>query len=305
VQLRKALNKPHYLFRPSQIVRRVRGIADRTPPASTVVHLPWGLPIRIAPGDLIGSSIARTGVYDLTVSEMIVRLLDPGEHAVDAGANIGYMTNLCAARVGPRGQVIAVEPHPELARELRDNVALLAADPAVGSVVVRQVALSDSSGTGILSTDREFQTNRGSATLVEAKPADGGDGITSQVVEVTTLDTLVGSGQSVGLLKVDVEGHELRALRGGVAVLSAGSVRDVLVEDHGDPPTPATEFLRSLGYTVMRIDQHLLGPSVHPIEGRRSHSLWDPPSYVGTIDPARLRERLSPRGWRVLRRSWR
>jgi FkbM family methyltransferase len=304
MQVRTALNKPHYLFRPSQLLRRVRGMVGRPPPASTIVELPWGLPIRIDPCDMIGSSIVRTGVYDLTVSEVILRLLDPGERAVDVGANIGYMTNLCAACVGPRGQVIAVEPHPEIAQELRDNVELLSPDRTVGPVAVQQVALSDMPGRGILATGQEFRTNRGTAKLTTPDSELGDQTNRSHIVNITTLDALV-RGQPVGLLKVDVEGHELQVLHGGQSSLSSGRVRDVLFEDHRMPPTPVTEFLTSLGYTILRLRQHLMGPSVEPIARGASHSLWDPPSYIGTIDPARLEGRLSPRGWRVLRRSWR
>jgi FkbM family methyltransferase len=304
VQVRRALNKPHYLFRPSQLLRRVRGLVGRPSPASTIVELPWGLPIRIRPRDMIGSSIVRTGVYDLTVSEVILRLLDPGEHAVDVGANIGYMTNLCAARVGPKGQVIAVEPHPEIARELRGNIELISADPTVGPVAVEEVALSDVPGRGTLATGPEFRTNRGTAKLTDADSAPGDEASSSHIINITTLDALV-RGQPVSVLKVDVEGHELQVLRGADVLLSSGNVRDVLFEDHGTPPTPVTEFLSSLGYTIMRMHQQLMGPSVEPIARGVSHSLWDPPSYVGTIDPARLASRLSPRGWRVLSRSWR
>ncbi len=47
------------------------------------------------------------------MSEVLARLIDPGDTVVDAGANVGYMTVLAAAAAGPTGRVVAFEPHPE------------------------------------------------------------------------------------------------------------------------------------------------------------------------------------------------
>ena len=66
------------------------------------------------PKETIGRAILRLGVYDLCVSESICRLLDPGESAIDVGANLGYMTSLMAAKAGKCGSVESFEPHPDL-----------------------------------------------------------------------------------------------------------------------------------------------------------------------------------------------
>ena len=61
--------------------------------------------MRIRPADDVGRAIWRLGVYDLPVTELIWRLLDPGDSAFDVGANLVYMTGVMAARVGAQGQV--------------------------------------------------------------------------------------------------------------------------------------------------------------------------------------------------------
>src|ERR687886_1998553 len=101
------LDKPEYFFRPTQLIQRLRQhLIHKTPSGEfEKIRLPWGVDIRVRPTETIGSSICRLGVYDLTVSEVIWRLLEPGEQAVDVGANIGYMTSLMAARVGKTGNV--------------------------------------------------------------------------------------------------------------------------------------------------------------------------------------------------------
>src|SRR4051812_45060416 len=96
MRLSHALNKPHYVFRPTQLGRRFAGVFRRRTSGPQVVRLPWGLDLNVLPDEAIGASIARTGVFELHVSETIWRLLDRGELAVDVGANIGYMTSLMA-----------------------------------------------------------------------------------------------------------------------------------------------------------------------------------------------------------------
>ena len=79
--LQNLINKPNYFFRPGQALLRLKRLLSKRQDdlnwAQTV--LPWGLPIRYHPADMIGSSIFRTGLYDLCVSEAIWRLLENGE----------------------------------------------------------------------------------------------------------------------------------------------------------------------------------------------------------------------------------
>jgi protein-L-isoaspartate O-methyltransferase len=104
------LSKPQYLFRPSQIIRRFR--------AGDVVRTPW-CEMQVG-DDSLGRGIARMGVHELAVSEVIWRLSEGDDLALDVGANIGYFTGLLAQRVG---EVIALEPNPLLWPILTQNVA--------------------------------------------------------------------------------------------------------------------------------------------------------------------------------------
>jgi hypothetical protein len=53
------INKPWYLYRPSQILTRMR---CRLPgPAEREITLPWGSRLRLCVNDHIGAGIARTG----------------------------------------------------------------------------------------------------------------------------------------------------------------------------------------------------------------------------------------------------
>lgn len=296
---RNLLNKPHYVFRPSQLARRIARSSrrDRDAREFEEARLPWGATIAVRPEDEIGSLILRLGVFDLCVSEAIWRLLDPGATAVDAGANIGHMTSVMATRVGARGAVFAFEPHPVTFGELSSNVARWRADPRTGDIRLHELALSDRGGTARLGAPADFDSNRGSVGLLGESDAGARAGSVHEVA-LARLDEVVDA--QVGVLKIDVEGHELEVLRGAGRLLSAGRVRDVLFEEWDTPPTPVTTFLENEGYALFSMDQALLGPSIGPAgarSGRRGHQA---PSYLATRDPARALSRLRRRGWAVL-----
>src|SRR5437773_5659527 len=113
--------KPYYVFRPTQLAKRMwRGLAD--PPESETIRLPWRPSLVYSPREDLGHALWTTGVYELAVTEVLWRLADPGETVVDAGANIGYMTSVLASRVAPAGTVYAFEPHPALYARLLENI---------------------------------------------------------------------------------------------------------------------------------------------------------------------------------------
>ncbi len=73
-------------------------------------------------------AIARNiilGRYELSETEFVKAELQPGDVAVDIGANIGYYALLFATLVAPHGRVVAFEPVPflydALTRSVREN----------------------------------------------------------------------------------------------------------------------------------------------------------------------------------------
>lgn len=293
------LAKPHYVWRPRQaLVRAIRSM--RPTPDDATVTLPWGVPLRIRPSDVIGRAIWTTGVYDLPVSEAIWRLLDPGETAVDVGANIGYFTSLMACRAGPAGTVLAAEPHPDIHRALAQNVeGLRAAGVKAASVGLLQAAVADSAGSCLLWEPPEFATNRGTSRLDTDAAGASADGPGRRfAVEVVTLDGWCGTSPPA-VVKLDVEGHELSVLRGAARLLAAHAIRDIVYEDHDPAASGLRAHLEQRGFRVFALRQRLTGPTLLPPE-TASPLHFAPPSYLATLQSERARVRLAPRGWKVL-----
>ena len=297
------INRPYYWYRPSQVAIRLRSKSDGEG-AERLLRTAWGSYLYCWP-DALGLAVARTGVYDLIVAETLARLADRGETAVDAGANVGFMTNLLANAVGSSGQVICFEPHPADLADAEQEHRTLEAErrnrsdsrpPGGGFLDQRAPARSPSIPTRSRTTRAPLRWVR--ALLRASEPARWTPQRSRRSAWTTSFS------EPIGVLKLDVEEHELAALQGAESLLSRGLIRDVLFEEHRPPPTPVTELLESSGYTVLGVRQGLIGPVVSGAAEAYSRQLWDPPALLATTDPERVRERLKPRGWVCLRRGF-
>ena len=263
---------------------------------SEVAELPWGLPLEVYTSDSIGFSIAAGGVFDPCVTETLHRLIEPGDLVIDVGANVGYLTSLAVARAGSRGRVVAFEPHPQVFELLERNAAGWRDRDGVASLELHRVALSDSSGEGALLAGPSFEANMGLASLATGEAAESpGDSIP---VKLARLDDFAGT-ETVGVLKIDVEGHEADVLRGAEGLLRERRVRDVVFEDHDPYPSEATAIVEEAGYELISLDNDLFGLRLEAPEKRGEVAAWPGPSYLATRDPQRARERLARRGWQV------
>jgi FkbM family methyltransferase len=290
------VNRPYYWWRPSQLARRLRAKPNANG-SPRLVRTAWGSHLYCWP-DPLGLSVERTGVYDLVVAETLARLADSGETAVDAGANVGFMSNLLAHAVGGDGRVISFEPHPLILGTLNQNVAHWRAEEGIDVVEVRPAAVSSSAGRRPLSIDPDtFAGNKGTASVEHLDPLNSTD------VETIRLDEQF--SEAIGVLKLDVESHELDALRGADSLLSRKLIRDILFEEHRPPPTPVTDLLESYGYTVFGLRQGLTRPIVSGAGDAYARQLWEPPALLASIDPARVHQRLRRHGWMCLRGRFR
>jgi FkbM family methyltransferase len=292
------LLRPEYFLRPSQLVRRARSVVAKVEPKSEVT-LPWGAQLVADPSEHIGGYVCRTGVYDLVVLEAIIRLADRGELALDVGANIGLMTSALASSVGPTGRVLSFEPHPLLVEKLQHNVDLWRQRIAWRHVNVYPVALSDDDGSATLVMPVDFSGNQGRATLEDFY---NGDRIT---IQTRKLDGLISQNDFVGVMKMDVEGHEHRALNGACNLLANGRIRDIIFEEY-DYPSPVVRLLESHGYSILGLKKTMFGPQlISGPELAQQMSNVEPPNYIATRDPQRAQHRFTRIGWHALRRSGR
>ena len=284
---------PEYFFNPRQGLRRFRRLWHRQQPIERM-RLPWGAVVAAHTYENIGRSLYYYGIFDKVVPEAIFRLLDPGEFAVEIGANIGLNCSCMARRVGVKGTVLAFEPHPEIVSELRDNAALWPHE-TFAKIQIEPIALSAEPGEAILDLGTEFETNRGSASIRNgSSPASGFK------VRVARLDEYLRDIEQVGLCKIDVEGHELNVLRGARESLKRRAIRDIIFEDYQPQPSPVTRLLQEHGYEIFKLGEGWLKPVLGAVDSPVAAGKTDTHNFLATLNSARLAARYRRWGWRSL-----
>lgn len=287
--------RPELFFRPRQIIRRILWEFKR-PKKNVLVRLPWGLQVSVSPHDRIGASILKTGSYDTAVLECLYRLTDEGELCLDIGANFGLMAGVMAIATGEKGKVIAFEPHPEIALSLQKHIELWQSFPRLGTIEIFESAVSETTGTAELEIPQGFNGNRGTARISRPRETAGE---TKDILRVKTirLDDFLGDNQTkVGMLKIDIEGHEKTALSGAAGLLQRGAIRDIIYEDQAGYPSSVSKYLEEFGYKIYLIRKGLLKPMLMP----PGTPLYELGNFLATRDPERAGTRLGKKGYRIL-----
>ncbi len=168
---------------------------------------------------------------------LLPRLCSHERWSIDVGANNGvYAWHLARWSAG----VTAFEPQPA-------HAAFLAR--AFGPrVTVEQVALSDSAGEARLRVP-VARDEDGRATI-EPRNTLARQAVAEYAVRCRRLDSY--RLPPVGLIKIDVEGHELAVLRGAQAILERDRPNLIVEsEDRHHPGAPGLvrDFLAAFGYT--------------------------------------------------------
>ena len=143
--------------------------------------------------------------YEREVFNKLLDVLKSGSVFIDVGAHIGRYSFLIAKLIGRDGLVIAVEPDPSAFKALLTGIKL----NTLGNVLALNIALGDSEGKAILC--QKLVTATSSITEFEK---------CQRLVEVPLkmLDSVIeelGLGR-VDAIKIDVEGAEIRVLKGAV-----------------------------------------------------------------------------------------
>jgi FkbM family methyltransferase len=227
-----------------------------------LLHKPRTVAHGQAAGLLIDPAGAAAG-YALGTSEPLIQDLfaehvPAGGVVWDVGANIGFYTLIASRLVGELGRVVAFEPLPDNQRAIQRNVEL----NLIGNVDLVAVALSDEEGEAELEihdspTWAKLDTS-GDTSFKRDAAASG-----SVRVKVTTLDAQLARLPPPGLVKMDIEGAEVAALRGASKLL--GECRPTLICELHGTNVALVELLRAHDYDVRAIES----PEVAP-----EHAAW-------------------------------
>jgi FkbM family methyltransferase len=142
---------------------------------------------------------------------------------IDCGANFGYWSVLVSSTPYGSHKAIAIEPSSQNFAKLANNAEING-----NRFEIMKCAIGASRGTARLSGTKH------EAFSIAGNAAGGGED-----VPVIALDNLLDDGKispdGKYLIKLDVEGVEIEAIKGGMRLLQADSV--LLCEEHGNDPS--------------------------------------------------------------------
>lgn len=151
-------------------------------------------------------------------------LLDEGDTVFDVGANIGVYSLYAAMFISNIGKVYSYEPDSYCYSKLERNIALNSHDPELCCIHPLRMALWNKCElVHIVSEYNELDHSQSRVSIALGN---------YPIVPASTLDFQVGYNlvDRIKLLKIDVEGAELKVLEGAKETLAAKKIQNILIE---------------------------------------------------------------------------
>ncbi len=191
------------------------------------------------------------GRYGRGILHFAGEVLRSGDTVLDIGGQIGFFANAFADLVGPTGQVVTFEPDPQvwsrLLRGLRHSQHQ--------TILARHFAITETSGTAMM----HVSPTAGWSTLLDCDYPE----VATVAVQTRSLDSLLDAPEidwsRLRLIKLDIEGAELAALRGMTKTLARHRPRLICelnrscLHDGGHTPDELLDLLRAQDYRVQAI----------------------------------------------------
>lgn len=174
--------------------------------------------------------------------ELIQKTIQKDDVCVDVGANIGYFTNLFL-RLAPKGKVFAFEPCKKTFYVMVKHIT------AKERVLPFNIGISDKKGGALLYISESHPQN----AMYEQDNTVG-----TQLTYFLPLDYFL-TGKHVDFIKMDIQGAELKALKGAERVLQQNKNIKLLLEFSPyclvrcsglNAPTELISFLITHGFRI-------------------------------------------------------
>jgi FkbM family methyltransferase len=192
---------------------------------------------------------AFKAVTDKAERQLLAETLKPGSVVVDAGANIGIYSQFLSTRVGPDGVVHSFEPHPSNFERLQEAVGDLS------NVRLNKAAVSNESGPAVLYLSETLNVDHRTYPCPDETRV-------ALPIRAIKLDDYFKPDDRVDLIKLDIQGYELHALRGATRLLADNLEIKLLFEfwpygltGAGSSAEQLTAFLLSHNFCLFTFDK--------------------------------------------------
>lgn len=246
-----------FLYRPFEewLRRRVKGKASSSfwgkwvpnnyqyPKQSIREFDYYGVQLSVDISDYVGHALYYQ--FEDVGQDYLLSLASKGNRVLDIGTNLGSTLLRFAQIVGTEGAVIGFEPDPINYKNCELNISL----NAFKNLKVFKMGLGDQNATMNLVVDTA--SNRGGNRISTNQKKKG------EMVEVKRLDEVMASidWTAIDLIKIDVEGYDLKVLKGGAKTIKRHQPKLFIELDNnnltavGDSASSLILFLKKeLGY---------------------------------------------------------
>lgn len=222
-----------------------------------------GIKIKLPLSDAFSFGLVHLGTISKYETAIVKKSLGKGDIVIDVGAYIdGWYSLLAGKLIGEKGQVYAFEPHPVYYKLLKENVKL----NNLTNITVLKSGVSDRVGTF------DFYEAGVASSLIESNvEVNIHEKIIAFKIKTTTLDKFVKEKKikRIALIKIDVEGADMRVLRGAHRILQRTNAPDLIVEvadgflrNAGSSEQELLNYLNQLGYQPFCFTQYGLKPYI-------------------------------------------
>ena len=217
---------------------------------------------------------------------LVASLADRQRLAVDVGAHLGDYTFFMRRHAAG---CVAFECNPALADHLRRRFGR--------SVDIRSEAVSDRAGATVLRIPTDQASGLGRATIEPNNPLAEFADCRPVSVRTARLDDVL--ERPVGLIKIDVEGHELAVLRGAMRILERDRPNLIIELEERHAPGCVAEafaFLGRLNYRGARLQNGRLVPiQADGVAGGMWNYVFTPATPAVAADPGKSPPPAAPR----------
>ncbi len=230
-----------------KFVRNIRCWLERAPKEVDGFIMTGSLPVHNYYLDEL-----RAGRMEPFTVALFKQAVKAGMTVLDVGGFLGYYALVAARQVGQDGKVFVFDPDPRNFHCLEQNIRLNGLDDRIIAVPKALLDRSCTLSLNIINRDPS------QSSLYRTE----GDNVSVEV-ECIALDAFLDCATTIDVLKMDVEGAEVRALRGMEQTLARSRNRLVMFIEcqpgallaAGSSTQELLDFLNSAGFKLQIIDE--------------------------------------------------
>ncbi len=165
-----------------------------------------------------GLDVIKKGYIDAQISNLMYRLVKPGEKVIDVGAGFGYYTLYLARIVGSSGQVYSFEARKNIFELLDSSIRI---NRFHNVKTFNNVLLTENRRLLLDTKNYQKRSNFGVSNLILDYENIHSNNDKSEFVDGVSLDSVLSDVTNIAMLHINANGNELSIILGAQRLIAA------------------------------------------------------------------------------------